>query len=195
MNMKVFLIASIYGKDVYTGNYEKIVEIMEELGHSIQADHILGVTKSDLDQWDEDKNLVYHKKVLDGIKRADVIIGELSYSSTSVGYLLSLALESGKPTIIVYTGAEEPHILKTLSSNDKFQSIRYSENDYESLRKELKSAIEYSEEVQDTRFNFFISPKIGNYLDCVSKKKRLPRAVYLRKLIEEDMKKNREFEE
>jgi hypothetical protein len=45
----------------------------------------------------------------------------------------------------------------------------------------------------DTRFNFFISPKIGNFLDWIAKKKKLPRAVYLRKLIEDDMDKNKEY--
>jgi hypothetical protein len=53
---------------------------------------------------------------------------------------------------------------------------------------------DYLSDTQDVRFNFFISPQIGNYLDWVSKNKRIPRAVYLRRLIEEDMKNNKEYE-
>ena len=33
-----------------------------------------------------------------------------------------------------------------------------------------------------------LKPKIANYLDWIARKKRTPRAVYLRRLIEEDMK-------
>ena len=61
------------------------------------------------------------------------------------------------------------------------------------LREVIKRSLEYLSEQMDTRFNFFISPKIGSYLDWIAKKKKTPRAVYLRKLIEKEMKENKEF--
>jgi len=64
---------------------------------------------------------------------------------------------------------------------------------------ELKRTLDYGLEEAlnqvDVRFNFFISPQIGRYLDWVSQKKRIPRAVYLRKLIEEEMNSNTEYGE
>jgi len=59
----------------------------------------------------------------------------------------------------------------------------------------VANALDYVSSAQDVRFNFFISPEIGRFLDWVSKKRRLPRAVYLRKLIEEDMRNNKEYNE
>ena len=40
------------------------------------------------------------------------------------------------------------------------------------------------------RFTFFITREIAAYLDKVTVRKKVPKAVYLRKLVEEDMKKN-----
>jgi len=45
----------------------------------------------------------------------------------------------------------------------------------------------------DVRFNFFVSPKIISYLDWVSKNRMVPRSVFLRELIEKEMKKDKDF--
>jgi hypothetical protein len=73
---------------------------------------------------------------------------------------------------------------------EKLLILSYNNKNLEEV---LESAVDYASEQQDTRFNFFISPQIGNYLDWVAKQKRVPRAVYLRRLIEEDMKKNQDI--
>ena len=62
-----------------------------------------------------------------------------------------------------------------------------------SVEEALKLALDYASDQMDTRFNFFISPKHGNYLDWISKNKKVPRAVYLRRLIEKDMDENKEY--
>ena len=59
----------------------------------------------------------------------------------------------------------------------------------------LADALDYASSHQDVRFNFFISPAIGNYLDWISKEKKIPRSVYLRNLIEKDMEENEEYHE
>ena len=41
----------------------------------------------------------------------------------------------------------------------------------------------------DMRFTFFITSKIAVYLDKTSRDQKLPKSVYLRNLIEEDMKR------
>jgi hypothetical protein len=43
------------------------------------------------------------------------------------------------------------------------------------------------------RFNFFVSPKILTYLDWVGQKRMIPKSVFLRNLIEREMKKDRDF--
>lgn len=121
-----------------------------------------------------------------------MVVGEVSYPSVSVGYLISMALDLGKPTILLYKGKSEPNLLSSLVS-DKLQVLNY--NSKAELEKELSSSIDYASQQADVRFNFFISPQIGLYLDWISKNKRVPRAVYLRRLIEEDMRSNTEYNE
>jgi hypothetical protein len=65
--------------------------------------------------------------------------------------------------------------------------------DATNLREQLKCALSFAQNNVDTRFNFFISPSIGNYLDWISKNKNIPRSVYLRTLIEKDMVINKEY--
>ena len=189
--MKMFFVASIHGKRQFGESYKRIVQLFEDAGHTVGADHVLGVSAEEIEKWDDSRDINFHKKVLDGIKKAGLVVAELSHNSTSVGYLISVSVENGKPTIAFYQGKEQPHLLTTLEQNEKFQLIHY--DDPEDLKREIPALIEYATEQMDTRFNFFISPQIGNFLDWVSKKTKIPRAVYLRRLIERDMEENKEY--
>jgi len=189
--MKIFFIASIHGKQKFIDHYQKIVDIVEAKDHKITADHVLNSTKMEMAKWDHDQDLAFHKKVLRGIKSHDVVLAEISYPSLSVGYLLALAVESGKPAIALYNTEKKPHLLRTLEADDKFYSYQY--RDYVDLQDELPLLIKFAGEQQDTRFNFFISPRHQNYLDWIAKNKKIPRSVFLRRLIEEHMEENEEY--
>lgn len=189
--MKIFLIASIYGKNKYKENYEKIVTVLQKTNHQVFADHVLKTEQKEIESWDNEKKVSFYKKIMDGVKGADVVVAEVSYSSTSVGYLISLALECNKPTVILYSGEKEPYVLSTIEKADRLILLEY--NNLRELEDSLVDVVEDAKDQMDVRFNFFISPKIGNYLDWISKNKKLPRAVFLRRLIEEDMKKNKEY--
>lgn len=189
--MKIFFVASIYGKERHRETYQKIVDILKHTGNKIIAGHILKTSKRDLEGWDNEKRIAFHKKVIDGVKRADMVVAEISSSSTSVGYLISLALECGKPAVVLYSGEKEPHILSTIEQADKLLLLKYS--NLNELEGSLAEFVKDAANQMDVRFNFFISPKIGVYLDWISKNKKLPRAVFLRRLIEEHMAKNKEY--
>ena len=68
-----------------------------------------------------------------------------------------------------------------------------AEYDQQNLEKVIREAIDRVKGLVDVRFNFFVSPRILNYLTWVSEKRRIPKAVFLRHLIEREMKKEREF--
>jgi len=82
-------------------------------------------------------------------------------------------------------------LLTNLERNERLIAIKYDVKS--DLKKLLGEAIEYAAEKQDVRFNFFVSPEIQQYLDWVAKYKRTPRAVYLRELLERDMKENKDW--
>jgi hypothetical protein len=184
--MKIYFMSSPRGKKSFEKNYQAIFQSIESLGHTHVTDFIMDVEVENFYLSDIKR---FYRHTVDDLKKAEVCVFETSVPSLAVGHLISLAIEQGKPIIALYSGKNAPFFLSGLD-DDKVQIIQYGSDN---LKDELDQAINYAQEQMDTRFNFFISPQIGNYLDWVSKKKRIPRAVYLRRLIEEDMKKNNDI--
>lgn len=187
--MFVTFVASHSQRHDLLSYYQRIFEYLNRCDYKLFTgklfetdDEMLGNEQSRKDWYD---------KAIKSIKKSDVVVVEISYPSTAnVGHELTYALESGVPVVALYKEGRDPLFLKGIE-NEKLIIMSYDDRNLESV---LEESLDYATTQQDTRFNFFISPKIGNFLDWVSKKKRLPRAVYLRKLIEEDMKRNKEFE-
>jgi hypothetical protein len=191
--MKIFFTASIHGKKQYEENYRRIVKLVSVTEHTITADHILDTTHQDMVGWDAQKDLDFHTWVMKEIKQCDAMIADTSYASTSVGYLISLAVQAGKPVVIFHSGEEEPHLFPTLEeTNDRLAVVRYKT--LADLDREVPLMIDFITGAQDVRFNFFISPDLSTYLDRVARKQRVPRSVFLRKLIDENMTKDAAFE-
>jgi len=114
---------------------------------------------------------------------------EGSTPSFGVGQEIMEAVGDNKQVIVLYQKGMKPHILRGVGS-DAIYMYEYTKDN---LREVLKDVLDYAKSRSDTRFNFFISPEIGAYLDWIAKNKRIPRAVYLRRLIEEDMRNNKEY--
>lgn len=190
--MNLFLIASVHGKKKYEQNYQQLVTAVKNAGHKIFADHIFEASSEMLQSRSEKEVSNGYKKLIQKLKRADAVFAEISYGSTSAGYLIATAVSLNKPVVVFYSGTEEPNLLKDLEAvQDRLVVVRYEK--LEDLDREVPMMIEFINDSQDTRFNFFISPSLSTYLNWVSKQKRVPRSVYLRKLIDEDIEENVEY--
>ncbi len=185
--MKIYFTASMSGKEEYGDNYEKIVESLERLGYEVIADHVLKKSSSDIINETTEERENHFKKVKRWISYADVVVAEASHPSTNVGYEISMALDREKPVLALYVRNKVPVLLIGVPS-EKLALVSYDVSELDRL---LKGSVEALKDQMDVRFNFFISPKIGAYLDWTAKTKKIPRAVYLRRLIEEDMKKSK----
>lgn len=181
--MYIYFTASLTGKAYYLKNYRLIIETIKKLGYELISERVLERNPEDVLKENPEEASHYHRAMVMKIKKAEVIIAELSYPSTGVGYEIAIALNEGKPVIGLYVRGKEPYILES-SHLEKLQIVEYELDD---LQRILEDAIADAKQQMDVRFNFFISPKIGAYLDWISRNKKTPRAVYLRKLIEEDM--------
>ena len=53
----------------------------------------------------------------------------------------------------------------------------------------IKDFLNYVQGANDMRFTFFITSEIASYLDKISRNKKIPKSVYLRRLIEKEMQK------
>ncbi len=188
--MKIHFIGDLSGNK---NDYKSIVGIIKKHGGELVTDHSITRTLKDVETETPEDAELYAKKMSQWLKQSDVVVVETTIPLLGAGYEIAIALQLGKPVICLYRpdGKNTPHVLKGIES-EKLQVIGYNDKN---LEEALGLALSYATEQMDTRFNFFVSPSIVNYLDWVSKKKRLPRAVYLRRLIEEDMHSNKEYNE
>ena len=189
--MKIYFTASARGKKEFGSKYQLIFDTVKKLGHVNLDDLVCKVDEDNFYTGTHDDRVQLFKNSIQHIKTADVLILDLSIHSLSMGYLLNKAMDMGKPVIALYYLNNVPYFASGID-DDKFQLISYNEENLEDL---LKTALTYAQEAIDVRFNFFISPAIGRYLDWISKEKKIPRSVYLRALIEQEIRENTEYKD
>ncbi len=189
--MKVVFVASHSQINKLGKFYRRIVNFLQNRGYDVFTGSLFEKTNEKEPYInDQKKREIWYKNSMKKIRESDFVVVEISYPSTAnVGHELTYALSLGKPVIALPLSGRNPMFLQG-RIDDKLTIIPYTEHDLEQV---LESALDYANSVQDVRFNFFISPEIGSYLDWIAKNKRIPRAVYLRRLIEEDMKNNQEY--
>jgi hypothetical protein len=187
--MKVYFTGSLHNKDIDKSLYKKIVGILEKSGHEVNSS-VLKTSKEELDALRPKERRVFYRSMKKAMQKSEVVIIEGSYPSTiNIGHELSLALDLGKPIVCLYQPHREPGIIQGIET-EKLIMLEYTENDVE---RTLKYGLEEAGEVTDVRFNFFISPQQQNYLDFIAKNDKVPRAVYLRGLIDKAMAKDEEY--
>lgn len=162
--------------------------------NSMTSDLLAKLDETNVDNFykADHKSVVNHyKKTINDIKKAELIVVEVSLHSMSMGFIVNKALEIGKPVVALYKKGFEPYFFSGIE-NPKLGIIGYNSEDWQ---KKLDEAINFGKGNTDVRFNFFVAPKHLAYLDWVAKTKKLPRAVFLRNLIEREMKKDKKFRE
>lgn len=187
--MKIFFNASLTGKKLYLSNYLAIINQLKNLGHTIISAPVKTSELTKASQMSQQQAERYYEDLMKSIAAADVNVFEVSYPSTGIGHEIAVSLHKGKPVIALYVKGKNPYIFDTVI-DEKLQVLEYQINELDTL---LEDAIEYATTQQDARFNFFVSPEIQRYLDWVAKYRRTPRAVYLRELLEKDMRENKDW--
>jgi hypothetical protein len=185
--MKVYFTASIAAIDQLRTNYMSIVDYLRSHGHTVVADHILESTEDKISHKTREERLKFHQQLEDWIKNADCMIAETSFPSISVGYEISLALKLGKPVLILYSKGDPPSLL-AYHKDEKLLTERYTPAH---VGETIKNFLSFVQGKSDMRFTFFITPSIAAYLEDVAREEKLPKSVYLRKLIEGDMRERR----
>ena len=189
--MKIYFTAAVSLSEYYGDNYKKIADTLEKLGHTVVHEHITKNSLSKIFNKTREDNLDYYKKTLKEISKADIVVAEVSFPSTlNVGHEISVALEKGKPVIALYVKDKNSPFFEGINS-DFFYYQEYNPAEVDTfLPKIMEEIIKHV----DIRFNFFISPEIGRYLDWISQHKKIPRAAFLRSLIEKSMKAEKDFD-
>ena len=188
--MKVFFTAPVRGKKFHQDYYSKIYSALESLGCVLIDKYLLENTienhYKNLEQEIDQKKNDFFYETLDNLKLADVNIFDGSLPSLGVGFLVQKSLEINKPTIVLYLKGQTPHFL--MSAKDEKLIIKSTTG--KDLKKVLREALDEAKTRADKRFNFFISPKLLEYLEKVSKEEAITKSKFIRNLILEHMRKS-----
>lgn len=184
--MKVFFNSTLQGRQRgYYKNYKLIYKTIEELGHENLSDWTLTKKREEIFKETAEETHQFYKTLLKHIYSADVVVLEVSLHSLGVGHLIALVIDYSKPLIALYTEGNKPYMLGGMESK---RLIKLSYN-FSNLKEVLKYGFEEAKEMIETRFTLLLPPEIVNFLNKISKKKRIPRSVFIRNLIEREMEK------
>lgn len=181
--MKIAFLASVYATPIYKNYYTTIINYLIQKRHSVN--HLLSYSEESLSLWNQEKkeNLFFnfYKK----IRESDLAIAECSYPNINVGYQISHAIQHEKEIIILKSADSNLPINSGVLYSDK-NSYIYNYNK-STLLPILKEALEFNAPRKYKKFNVLFAPDMVAKLNLISKKKNLPKSVYIRQLIEKSL--------
>lgn len=192
IGMKVFFVASPRSVNKEPDLYKKMYKLVQGSCSKMIGDLVLEFADENLDNFynrSHKERVDHYKRTMDFLKKSDVVVVEVSEHSMSMGYIVNKALENSKPVIALYKKGNDPYFFSGIEDS-KLVIAPYTGDD---LTRVVGDAFDKVKSLSDVRFNFFVSPKILAYLDWVAQKRMIPRSVFLRDLIEKEMKKDKDF--
>lgn len=192
--MKVFFAVSPKAKVHHAQMYKSIYSKIEELGYQHISDQ--AVTEDhesfykDMSTDDHKKKAEFYNTIIRSIQKSDITIFDASVPGTGIGMAIDRSLDLNKPTIVIYHQNTNPIFLFGLD-DDKFLLKPVNEKN---CKKVISDALEIARERRDKRFNFFISPKLLDYLEKSSKEEGITKSKFIRNLIVDYMRKTQSLE-
>lgn len=190
--MKVHFMGSPGGdKDLY----RRIIATLGHLGYDVVTHHILSRTQEQVAREQEREAAAYVKRSQSWVSEADVVIFEATRPTISLGFEIAFAVQSRKPTIVLYheKRVDAPltigNYIKGLQSDD-LRVEGYNDHNLDGI---LEDAIEFVTPGAKKVVNFLASREHLMYLDWIKLTRNTPRSVYLRTLIDQDMRNNHEY--
>ena len=179
--MKVFYTASFSGKKKYQKYYDLVLPAIEKNKVELIATE-KGNYKQILSQEEKAKlpteRLIHYEAIRKGILWADAVIIEISHEDFQLGHEATLAIQAKKPVLCL--SIHENFTEKI--NNPYFFGAKYNEYTVEEI---IDGFIGRSAKHQLTqRFNLFLSPNQIQYLEKISKDKKLNKSEYFRSLID-----------
>lgn len=190
--MKVYFNASLAGKEKYQEEFKTLIKIIKELEHDVYADHIMNRDHRKLNKQTKEEHEANFQKARNQIQKSDVMIVEATYPSIGVGYAMTIALEMYKSVLVLCQTT--PHGLLIGDPNRLLTVKKYKIKNREKLKDIIKMFLKKSESrLLKKRFNFMIDQTQEEYLEWVSKKQLISKSNFIRQLVDESLKNNKEY--
>jgi hypothetical protein len=166
---------------------KKIVDSLTKHGYKIDTTHYKSTVEND----EKDLKVTYNK-YMQSIKNSELVVAEVSFLSSGLGFFISAALNANKPVLALFNTESNEGVSKTLKgSTDKL--MHYVEYDWKSLDQHLVKFTSTIKKKLDSKFILIISPEIDRYLEWSSQENRMHKAQIVRDAIEKVMNKDTEY--
>lgn len=189
-NMKIGLLTSYRAQKQFEKQFKQMVAHLEKRGHIVVHNFEMSLEKLlPLTYPQREKVFLSFYEKLEG---CDLVIAECSLQSTQVGFGLSYLRTRGKPIVILSkkgSGSEFATVGELYSTVENMMIDEYSD---ETIPRVLDDVIAFMEPHLDKRFTIIFPASLLAKVEDVAKKKKLPKAVYIRQLIEKDLKDSSE---
>lgn len=180
--MKVGLLTSYRAQKVYDKQYLAIINHLQKRGHQVvhsmetSIDQLLPMSYAEREKI---FNSFYKK-----LEECDVVFVECSMQSTQVGYGFAQLHAKGRPIVeLTLKGALQTFTPKgdIYSNIENIMAVEYDESN---LAEVIDDALDYMGGHLDKRFTIIFPAHLMSELEEVSHKHKVPKAVFIRQLIE-----------
>lgn len=186
--MKVYFSVSPKAKTDLGKVYKIIFDEISRLGYQHVSEEAIHEDEDtfyeEMEKGGKDTHQNLFKQKTKFIQSADINVFDLSAGGVGLGFNVEKSLELNKPTIVVYHGDNVPFFLSGID-DDKFILVGYTEKN---AKKIIKESLEVARERRDKRFNFFISPRLLDYLEKASGTEGVTKSKFIRNLIVKKMR-------
>lgn len=186
--MKVGLLTSYRAQKVYDKQYVAIINYLQKKGHQVvhsmetTIDQLLPLSYAEREKI---FNTFYKK-----LEECDIVIVECSMQSTQVGYGFAQLHAKGRTLVqMTLRGVLQSFTPKgeLYSNMDNIMAVEYDESD---LAEVIDDALDYMSGRLDKRFTIIFPANLMSELEEVAHKHKIPKAVYIRQLIEKSLHEN-----
>jgi hypothetical protein len=184
--MLVHLIASLHDPKVDSEYLRQIIEIIHDRGGVLAHSWLEAALRRYEDGISISDWRPYVEANLTAVKRADIVIADLTHYSFSHGYLIAAALQYKKPILAVSRTSLDDKLAGGITDT-LFIYKKYSTN--EDLARIVRTFIEQNTvHTKDLRFNMFLTRNIFRYLEEKSQETGKNKSEIIRNLIKQNVK-------
>jgi len=180
-NLHVYFSASSSKLNERRPLYLEIIDSISSFGAKLTYNWLLDKEKLKPDE--------IFEKASEGIKEADIVVAEITYSSIGVGQQIALALSWKIPVVALYQknksqisrfalGMKSPHLTLRQYAKDSIETV-------------LKESFDEVVKKQFIKFNFISTKEINDYLEKISSSLNISKSQLLRRIVREWMVKDK----
>ncbi len=186
--MKILVSLPLNFKNENLSDFLKSIDNLKKLGHDITLDTEI---KAQTDKT-KDPTLNFFKRIEKEIKFTDIVITEVTYADTKVGFEIARALNEKKIVIALEQEGKLEAEIPSIHGNKLTSLIKktYTPSNVISV---VEKSVDEAKSKLDTKFILIISSEIDRYLDWASGEKRMHKAQIVRNAVEEVLKKDPDY--